>query len=420
MADEVQIECSLGVDNLMSDREPKKIYTLVSVTPTGLLPDAKMPLNLALVLDHSGSMAGESKLDNLKTAVHAVLGELQPQDYVSVVLFDDTSEVVIPSRQVGNAADLHAVVDDIEEGGSTEMSRGMRSGLDELRAQLSPQRVSRMLLLTDGQTFGDDDVCLDIASECQQLGVPVTALGLGRDWHKDLLTDIADRTATAGGMAAYIKKPEDVITAFRRAVKIMQATLVRNAYLTLRLSRGVTPRRAWRVLPLISELSMRSLSDRDVQVQLGDIEREVGQAVLVELVTEGRPAGQVRLAQAEVTYEIPITGAPDPRRVRSDLIATFVSDPVVANRRSGPVMDWVAKATVHQLKTQALDAERGGDLAKAANMMRQAATVLLTTGDEQGAVALGNQTKRLDDGQGTSQEYKEEVKMGGATARLTD
>ena len=78
--------------------------------------------------------------------------------------------------------------------GGTSISKGMRKGLEEIRRGLAPDRVSRMLLLTDGETYGDDDQCKQIALECGQAGIPISAFGLGDDWNQDLLDTIANHS----------------------------------------------------------------------------------------------------------------------------------------------------------------------------------------------------------------------------------
>jgi Ca-activated chloride channel family protein len=127
---------------------------------------------------------------------------------------------------------------------------------------------------------------------------------------------------------------------------------VRNTQLTLRLSSGVTPKRAIKVLPLISELSQEKLSDREAMVQMGDLERTAPQGVLFELVIENRPAGTFRIAQAELSYDVPGGGQ---EKARADAVVTFTNDPVPAEEANGVVMNFAEKANAHRLVTKVLD-----------------------------------------------------------------
>src|SRR5258708_36835091 len=104
----------------------------------------RMPLNFAFVLDHSSSMKG-AKLKNVKEAVKMVIDRLEPTDYVSVVIFDDTSQVVIPSLPANDKPGMKATVDQIRDAGGTTMSLGMIQGVIKLRRWNSPNTVNRMI-----------------------------------------------------------------------------------------------------------------------------------------------------------------------------------------------------------------------------------------------------------------------------------
>src|SRR5712692_7782011 len=83
---------------------------------------------------------------------------------------------------------------------------------------------------------------------------------------------------------------------------------IRHATLILRLPVGVSPKKAVKVLPIISDLGQSVLSDRQVVISLGDVEKDKPQSVLLELMIDPRPAGLFRIAQTELTYDIPIAG----------------------------------------------------------------------------------------------------------------
>ena len=397
MAGEVSLQCTMGKPNVPVTNTQQLAYVLIEAKPTGAMADVQMPLNFSLVLDHSGSMAGE-KLQNLKEAVKLVLDQLQPQDYVSLIIFDDKAKVVSASQPVTNKAHLKSLVDGIRDGGGTEMSRGMKLGLAEVQKALDPSRVSRILLLTDGQTWGDEDQCQQLGGDAGRLGSPITALGLGDDWNEELLDAIAN---ASGGLSDFIDAPHKIQQHFQSTVRSMQATVVNNAQLVLRLVGGINPRQVWRVVPLISQLSPRALSDRDVQVHLGDLEKEQGQAALVELLLPPRSAGSYRIAQAEVSYDVPAAGVVG-EKARSDILLTFTNDPALAQQYEARVMSLVEKVTAFKLQTRALDEAKAGNIAGATQKLRAAATRLLEMGEAELATAAEEEAKRLEQGQAMS------------------
>src|SRR5262245_40904159 len=236
MADTITLTCSWGRAPLPASAGSQLAYLLVEAeagTPTEALP-----LNFCLVLDPSGSMKG-AKLTALKDATKRVIELLAPTDIVSIVLFDETVEVLAPATPAADRAALTALVDRIEESGGTAMSGGLAAGQAELRKNLSPDRVSTMLLLTDGQAWGDEDQCRAIAAELGREGIKLTALGLGSEWNEKLLDNLADAT---GGLSDYIANPEHIHLFFQRALRAAQGTVATDARLLLRMVRDANPR----------------------------------------------------------------------------------------------------------------------------------------------------------------------------------
>ncbi len=399
MAGEVQLTVQTHRPAYPATGATQLAYVLIEARPTGAVAQVRMPLNFAFVLDHSGSMSG-AKLANLKAAAKLAIDRLGPGDLVSIVIFDDKVQVLVPSRPADNPAALKREIDGIRDGGGTEMSRGMRAGLDELRKGLTPGRVSRMLLLTDGETFGDEDVCRKLAAEAGRSGIPIIALGLGEDWNEKLLDDIADASR---GVSDFIpdRQPQAILKSFEEHVRAAQATAIQNAQFILRLIPGVLPRAVWRVTPLIAKLGHRALSDRDVQVTLGDMDVGQGQSILVEVLLPPRAPGAYRIMQAEVSYDIIALGRTG-EKARVDVVLEFTSDLARASQVNPYVMNIVEKVTAHRLQTQALDEAAVGNIAGATQKLRAAATRLLELGEEELARTALEEAQRLEEGKGLS------------------
>src|SRR5947209_19270856 len=196
MPGEVTLAHQLGKDFMPVTGGSQISYVLLEAKPTELMAQVRMPLNFALVLDHSGSMKG-AKLYNVKEAVKTVIEHLEPTDYISVVMFDDTAQVIIPSMPANDQPGMKAAIDKIQDAGGTAMSRGMELGLGELRRWNIPNAVKRMILLTDGVTYGDAQKCRRLAMEAAAAGVNIYTLGIGQDWDEGLLNDVG---LTSGGV----------------------------------------------------------------------------------------------------------------------------------------------------------------------------------------------------------------------------
>lgn len=403
MPGEVTLAHQVGKDYMPVTGGSQLAYVLVETKPTELMAQVRMPLNFALVLDHSGSMKGP-KLQNVKEAVKMVIDRLEPTDYISVIIFDDTCQVIIPSMPARDPIGMKAAIDRIRDAGGTTMSLGMTQGLNELQRWKIPNAVNRMILLTDGVTYGDANQCRQLARQARSAGVSIYPMGIGQDWDEALLDDVGE---LSGGMPAeFIRRPEDAMLIFEQQVQSAVAVAVRNATLTLRLPAGVTPKKAVLVLPIIKDLSQTSLSDRQVVLSLGDLEKDNPQSVLVELMIDPRPAGIFRIAQAELTYDVPVANLVG-EAVADDIKVTFTTDANEAAQVNPLVMNYAEKANAHRLVTRVLDEyKREGKVTTrlAANVTRvldpetQAALEQINQGQQispEQVKSIGNKTRKL-------------------------
>jgi len=404
MPGEVTLAHQVGKDYMPVTGGSQLAYVLIETKPTEMMAQVRMPLNFALVLDHSGSMKG-AKLKNVKEAVKMVIDRLEPTDYVSVVIFDDTSQVIIPSMPANDKPGMKAAIDQIRDAGGTTMSLGMIQGLNELRRWNIPHAVNRMILLTDGVTYGDSDRCRQLSRDAAAAGISIYPLGIGSDWDEDLLDTVGQMSG--GAPAEFIRDPADALGLFEQQVQSAVDVAVRNATLIMRLPVGVTPKKAVKVLPIISDLGQSVLSDRQIVIPLGDLEKDKPQSVLVELMIDPRPAGLFRIGQTELSYDVPIAGLTNERE-RDDVKVTFTTD---ANESAGVnavVMNFAEKANAHRLVTRVLDEyKRTG---KATTRLAPNVTRVL---DEETQAAL----EQINQGQQISQEQVKSI--GNKTRKLT-
>ncbi len=404
MPGEVTLAHQLGKDFMPVTGGSQLAYVLLEAKPTEMMAQVRMPLNFALVLDHSGSMKG-AKLNNVKEAVKMVLDRLEPTDYVSVVIFDDTSQVIIPSMPANDPIGMKAAIDRIRDAGGTAMSLGMIQGLNELRRWNIPNAINRMILLTDGVTYGDSDRCRQLARDAKAAGISIYPLGIGADWDENLLDDIGE---LSGGMPAeFIRNPADALNVFQQQLQSAVAVAVRNGTLILRLPAGVTPKKAVKVLPIISDLGPSVLSDRQIVIPLGDLEKDNAQSVLVELMIDPRPAGLFRIAQTEFTYDVPIANLIG-ENLRDDIKVTFTNDANQAAQVNAYVMNFAEKANAHRLVTRVLDEYK--KTGKATTRLAPSVTRVL---DEETRAAL----EQINQGQQISQEQVKSI--GNKTRKLT-
>jgi len=388
----IELNCTLNKAHLPVLKTQQLVYVYIEVKPGEEIADVRTPLNISLVLDKSGSMEGE-KIVNLREAAKNALDLLAPEDYVSIVAFSDRVYPIVLSTPAADKEDLKQEINSIRDGGGTAMSGGMKRGLAELEKRLSADYLNRMLLLTDGQTFGDENECRELGAEMGGKEIVIQALGLGEDWNEDLLDAVAE---ASGGKADFIEMPDEISGFFEEIVHRMQATVAQNAELILRLVKGVVPRQVWRITPMIENLGYKPLSEQDVQVDLGDLSKDEGVALLVELLVSPRPEGKFRIAQVEVNYDVPALNLTD-EKAKMDVMLDFAADPQLTREYDPLTMNLVEKVTAFKLQTRALSAAKMGDTEAASRQLRAAATRLLQVGEKKLADAALQEAQNLEE-----------------------
>ncbi len=403
MPGEVTLTCQLGKEQMPITGGSQVAYVLVEAKPTEMVAQVRMPLNFAIVLDRSGSMKG-AKLNAVKQAVQMILDQMADNDYISVIAFDDTVQIIVPAQPAMDKMGIKMAVERIRDGGGTTMSLGMSTGLNELRKYYSPGTVNRMVLLTDGVTYGDTDRCRALADDAARQGITIKTLGIGADWDEDLLDNIGRRSG--GTESEFIRQPGDALHMFQQQFQSAAAVAVRNAQMVLHLSAGITPKKAVKVLPQISDLGPSVLSDRQVVIPLGDLEKDNSQAVLYELMIEPKPAGVFRIAVAELTYDVPTLNLQN-QQIRQDIVVGFTQDATQAQAVNADVMNYAEKANAHRLVTKVLEEYKATgkvttrlapNVTRVLDAETQAALDQLNAGQQissEQVKSIGNKTRKL-------------------------
>lgn len=414
MAGEVNLRAALARPFLAASPTAQVAYLLLEIQPSQVVAQVRMPVNVSFVLDRSGSMKGD-KIERVRRATAMALDLLDEQDIASVVIFDHRLELLIPAGPVRDRRDLKERIGRIRDAGGTKIAPALEKGLREIEKDRSGA-IRRLVLLTDGQTENEQE-CLLRAEDAGRMGVPITALGVGKDWNEDLLIEMANRS---GGTADYIARPDEITEYFQNTVQRAQSTAIHNAILNLRLVQGVTPRAVWQVIPLINNLGYQPISDRDVSVPLGELETGQGRTLLIELMVDPRPVGTYRVGQAETSYDVPALKLVG-EKARVDIMLTFTADQAQVNQVNPGVMNIVEKVSAFKLQTRALQDIAAGDVAGGTQKLKSAVTRLLSQGELELAETMQKEISNLEQSGQLSSEGQKTIKFQGRkTVRLSD
>ncbi len=236
----------------------------------GASDDRQAPLDVAFVLDRSGSMTN-GKLDLAKSGVDLAAARLRSEDRVALVVYDDDVDVVHPLQPATprSKTSLRLTLHGVDPGGSTNLSAGWLAGCGELaNAPATDEdgkatRIRRVILLTDGLANVGITAPHDLASHATELrrrGIATTTIGVGQDFDEGLLSAMAE---AGGGNFQYAANAHALRDFFGQELQALLSVIATGLTLTLQTPPGVTT-------DLIAAFPVES-REGSVDVAVGDI-----------------------------------------------------------------------------------------------------------------------------------------------------
>jgi len=378
MAEPLTFEALVSSEYVLSTAENFVVYVLLEALARsgGAADGVRLPLNLGVVIDRSGSMYDERRLEYVVEAVKFLADNVAPEDKIAVIAFADKAQVIIQPDQIHDRSAVRRAVDDIdllEIGGGTQMALGLRSAIEEVKRNLASNRLNRVLVLTDGQTY-EETACIELANQNREQ-MSFSAMGVGVEFNEKLLMRIAQ---DSHGKYHFIGEPQEIPGIFEDELAGLRAVTVRNGKIDVTLSQGVQVREAFRASPEIYPLGAPLLEDRKVTYEVGDLEANVPGSVLLTLVLPPRRPGPVRIAQAAFRYDVPGVGE---RSLHLDVAVEYSLDRTLTSKRNSRVMNLVDQVSIAKLQSRAEEELKVGNVDRATRLLTNAI---------QGTQRLGN------------------------------
>ncbi|NEP62709.1 MAG: VWA domain-containing protein [Symploca sp. SIO2G7] len=331
---------------------------------------SRVPLNLSLVLDRSGSMGGQP----LRYAIQAakkLVEYLTPEDFLSVVIYDDQPETIVPSQSVADRASIQKQIGKIRAGGLTNLSGGWLMGCDCVLEKQSVGRVNRVLLLTDGQAnlgTTEPNVLMKTAQDWAEKGIVTTTLGFGRSFNEDLLIGMAN---AAGGNFYYIQTPEEAEDVFAIELQSLVSVVAQNLTVTLQPEASVE-------IPRILNNYNFQKQGNNLEVFLGDVYQIEPKPLALELALPAfANLGEQKLVTVAYKYQ---TVVAEKITQFSDQVPIniTVGSPEEANEAAPDVkvQEQTSKLRIAQLKDEAIALADQGNYQTAAENLLQAIAAL--------------------------------------------
>lgn len=265
---------------------------LLRLTLPEIETSGKRPLlNLGLVLDRSGSMSGR-KLKNAKMAAAYCVYQLQPKDFVSIVIFDDNVEVLVPAASGNERQRIKEALTMVRSGGTTALFTAWVVGCRQVAEKLDPNYVNRVILMTDGlANVGETnpEVFVTRAAGLFERGISTTTIGVGNDFNEDLLVAMA---GAAGGNSWFVEGPGD----FQRIFSTEMGNLLREV--CRRVSLGLEPAGGVRILDVLNDFDRTSTG----KYRLPNLLAGESLDIVVRVLLPGRPFVQAPVFKATIGW----------------------------------------------------------------------------------------------------------------------
>jgi len=381
---------------------PQAVYALLDLSAAAVA--GRLPLDLRLVLDASGSMSSEAspggrqtKLDLLVQAAEAMIALVEPGDHVTLVSFDDRPKVLFdgPIRQAQDRDAARAALGKLRCGGGTMIARALQGAV---QGGWLPDHVARLVLVTDGETSGDEAACERLAFD-QRGTAAWLVYGIGVDYNDAFL----DRLAQAnGGTFVHLGDMAAARDVFAAEMQVMGAVALTGLVAEIVPAPGVELTRVDRIVPHVLPVPVQD--PRGLSVDLGDLDRVRGQKLLLQLTAPALPAGTHALAQVRVGYHVPSRKL---LNQQATLALELVVDPLAAGLPGdAEVLRTVQLAGAGRLYTLGLAEAAGGNADASVRTLASAAGLY----DGLGLAAMGDQLRTLTSDLATRGAFDEDAK----------
>lgn len=407
----VDLQCALSDPHLDMRQASSQRQLAVAVAALADSSRGSAPLNLCLVLDQSGSMAGQP-LKTVQQAAARIVDNLKPEDQLSVVIFNHQARVLVPHQPVVDPIRIKQQIGSIQATGGTAIDEGLKLGIEEA-AKGREGSISQIFILTDGENeHGDNGRCLKLAHLAADYNLTLSTLGFGDQWNQDVLERIAD---AGGGSLSYIQDPEDAVAEFNRLFTRIQAVSLVNAYLIFNLLPGV---RLAELKP-IAQVAPETIELPTVQeasqvvVRLGDLMVDVPRIVLANLYLGQQPEGAHPILQVQVQYDDPLHGG---TAILSNLVTVSATAQAAYRPMVNPQVQQYVLALAKYRQTQIAEQKlQSGDRQAAATLLQSAAKTALQMGDSKAATVLQESATRLQEGQDLTERDRKQTRIVSKT-----
>jgi Ca-activated chloride channel homolog len=253
------------------------------------------PLNMALVIDKSGSMADMDKLTRVKSALLNLVNQLRESDVLSITVFDSHAAVLMPARTLRDKEYVKRLIRGIEPGSSTNIHAGLMLGYHEALKNYSREATNRVVLLTDGianQGVTNPDRIAQDSLRFNDRGIDLSTIGVGLDLNKDLLRSLAK---SGRGLFHFVADTEDITKVFVKEVQSLVSPVASEPNLEIEYDSDLEMEQLYGYEPRFHR--------NGISIKLDNMNSGMTQVVLLRFRLARRPSDNLRVpVRVRLTY----------------------------------------------------------------------------------------------------------------------
>jgi len=335
---------------VMTGGQAHRNYLRIGLNGCERQPTERTPVNVAFVIDRSGSMQG-ARIAQAREAAAAAIRRLDPNDIASVVIFDDKIDILVQAQNVDDHAAFIDRIRQVSARGSTAIHGGVTEGARQVLQNLDKRRLNRVVLLSDGQANVGPRRPEEFAKLGRELlaqGISVSTIGLGTQYNEDLMLQLA---RASDGNHTFVGETTDLIQVFNKEFDDVLASCAQTVSIDVELKPGV------RVVRALSRDG--KIEGQTAQFQLNQVYAATEHYVLMEVEVDQSAAGggagsDADLGRVRVTYTAPQDGSL--RTVETPVRARFSeSTAEVAASRDNAVLEAVVEQNVRARTAAAIE-----------------------------------------------------------------
>lgn len=401
---EVKVSVSFSRTTLHQSEKPQLIYALLEMeclkaSASDILP----PAHVCIILDRSSSMRGE-RLDMVRSNILQLLHKMKPTDVISIITFSDRAEVLVPPTVVSELKRPESQLFGIGPGGATEIYQGLELGFEIFKRYAGRSNfLKHLILITDGQTYGDEERCYELAERSNSEGISINALGIGHEWNDIFLDRLA---SLSGGKSIYIRNREDLAQFIEQKIQTLSVNYARKTELHLVLPDDIHLTDAFRIFPDGNPLEVLS------PIQLGVLEYGRKTSVILEFkidrLPEERAIGEI--ATGRILLEVPTKPIPIERVFVS--LERPVGQNWVKEKVPTAIFNAMSQLSLYRLQEKAREEAAKGDTDNATRHLKFLANRLMARGNHELAHSALLEVDRLENQQGFSESGQKDIKYG--------